>query len=428
MKIKITLLLLSLGQIAFSQIQNPCESFGQFPISFEGQKCWLTYSLKQPIFIFGDKLNSNGINYKTLNLPNNLIDSFFIYNKGLNDFYLDKNHTAWGGNYYPCKIGGIAHRYNSPNGDAAETKKLNWQVIKSLSPEELYKLSPAEKMDIYLDDSTFSITKYELLNRGTERKDRSDDGFCGYCNGARMAGIITPEPRHNVRLWSYSTTNPIEVNFSVGDIKALLSASYMHPSNFFSFGLPSDTIQNDPNPAILDVLIRLYLGHNKIPFVIDASYGKSIFNETVLGYKRSISTQRNLNLNEQKRFSRAKKAVDVNLVLYLQDELCFDQSQMETITIMADSSMATKEVSNCATFGTWVHKTQHSYTLFLDSKGYIINGDWKKNRIDYAWAANGDGNEDEHIKPIKAPDTPENIKDLNLRWDKLSFILSKSLE
>lgn len=413
---------------ASNQTSQCQDKFGSFPTSFEGQKCWLTYALKDSIYVYGDKLTTDAINYKPIKITEADIKDFLSYNKGENKFYLPKNYMAWGGNWYACRNGGITHRFHGDERDYPNSKTLNWSKVKAMTPEEIYKLSPAEKLDIYLNDSNFSVTKFELQNRGPERPDRNDDGWCGFCNGARIAGAIMPEPRKEVTLWSIGP-NTQQVRFSIGDIKALVSAAYMHPAFTFSFGLPDEQGGNiNPHAAIFDVLLRLYLGKNKIPFVVDDAYGAAIFNETVIGYNRAINKPRQLSSQERQLYRNSERAVDVSITLYLQDELSFERSELETITIMSDSGKALNEFEDDAVHKRWVHKKSYRYTLYLDANNLINDGNWIGEPIDFAWAAHGNGNEDQNVAPNDTPGIPKSKGNRNIIWFQVKFILTQSLQ
>jgi hypothetical protein len=406
--------------VSQAPVTSPClATYGQFPTSFEGQKCWLEYSLGKSIYVYGDKFNEDSGRYRPIQIPAAVIAEYLNYNKGLSNYYVPKEYTPWGGNWYSCAKGGISRRFHSTVQDHPVSTKLKWSDVKKMNSEEINKLSPAEKMDIFLFDTTFSITKFELTHRGPERKNTNDDGFCGFCNGARIAGIITPEPKHSVTVWnSEPYPGGKQITFTIGDIKALLSASYMHPAFTFSFGRPIDSADaNDPNPAIIDMMLRLYMGKYNVPFVIDDAYGPEIFNETVMGYQRKSGAARNLTAAEKQSYKSASKAVKVDLVLYLQDELSFKRSETETVSIMSDSTRALKEAEPAAVNKTWVHRKSYKYLLFIDDNGTIQNGKWLGHEpIDFIWAAHGNPNEDNNIIGNDVPGIPSTDRNTHLKW------------
>lgn len=423
------LFLIATNSIVIALAQVNChEKYGDFPIGYEGQKCWTEYYLRTSIWVYNDKNNNNAQLYNILNIPTEEIDNYFKADVGTNIYYLDRSKVAWGGNYWPCTNGGIAYRNSATMQKIPTSQSLNWNEILRKNEQELFVLSPAEKMDVYLGNKNFDITKFELQNRGPERKIRTDDSYCGYCNGARIAGALLPEPHNNVVVYS-SANQSIKITFSPSDIKALATAIYMHPSKYFSIGFPDTTTRNrlDPNPAIVDVFTRLYLGNYHIPFMIDAVYTPSIFNETVLGYKRTITKYRDLTSGE-KNYIKAAQAIEIDLVLYLQDELTIERSNASTIDIMSDSAKALKEKSQSATYGTWVHKKKYTYNLYVDAQKKIVDGRWRGEPIDFLWTANGDGNEDNHLTSLTSQPDQKTPSNLSLKFSSVIDLVRKSVE
>jgi hypothetical protein len=203
----------------------------------------------------------------------------------------------------------------------------------------------------------------------------------------------------------------------------------MHPAFTFSSGLPDEQAgDNNPNPGIFDVFLRLYLGVKKIPFVVDDAYGSAIFNETVLGYNRVINRSRQLTSSEKQIYKTAKRAIDISITLYLQDELSFESSEQETVSIMADSTKALNKLEDEAVHKRWVHKNNYKYTLYVDEQDVIRDGAWIGEPIDFAWAAHGNGNEDENVPINDTPGIPKSERNKNIKWFQVKFILTKSLE
>lgn len=382
-KICVVLYLLNTA-IASSQNIDCNSIYGGNPKDFSGQKCWMMNYFNWPVWLFNK--NQTTENYSVI-LDKEKINNTFKYNYGKNNFYLDINHVAWGGNWWACVNGGIAFRKNGAT-KYPTTAVLNWNERTNYSTEQLNQLSPIEKFDIYRDSADYLATKFELLNRGPERKNpENDNTFCGFCNGSRAAGAILPEPKHSVIV---KLSNGKEMTFTISDIKALAGAAYMQPAFFFSTGNPdTNTNRIDPNPAIIDIMLRLYLGEYQIPFFMDADYNYSIFNETILGYKRTITKIRPLKSTEK--ITNATKAIEINALLYLQDEVEIDQSNEKTISVMSDSTKAINKSSNAATYKNWVHKLNYKYILYVDTENKILDGIWIGKPIDYIWAANGNG-------------------------------------
>ena len=381
---------------ANAQVEN-CMPYGDFPTDLKGQRCWLNNYLSSTIWKYNNKQRVDTNYYFSISRTE--LDSFYFYTRGLNTYYLDKNNMSWGSYWYPCASGGIAQRYRVRQYPTSTG--LNWNYIRTLDSAGLYNLSPAEKFG----NRNFEVTDFELKHRGPERGTTADNGFCGYCNGSRLAGALVPEPKYNVTVSSKADPS-IKITFSPSDIKAIVAASYMHSRFYFGAGSPDVAGGIDPNPAIVDIILRVYLANHRMPFFVDADPGRAIYNETVVGYDRKVSVPVAASASEIAENPGATRKVKVSLVLYLQDEVTIDDSNVPTIPIMADKAKALVTPSGAATFGFWVHKGSYTYDLFTDNSGKIINGKWTSPAIDFLWASNGMGN-DEFSENYRPPGNKE---------------------
>src|SRR5690606_35325162 len=74
--------------------------------------------------------------------------------------------SPWSGDYWAFKHGGLGYRYADPS----VPKSDDWRVMRGyveenpadmyLSSGKAYRLSPAEKYDILMGDSAFTLTEY----------------------------------------------------------------------------------------------------------------------------------------------------------------------------------------------------------------------------------------------------------------------------
>lgn len=296
---------------------------------------------------------------------------------GPSEFRLDKESAPWAGNYFPMEKGGIAHRWKK---EEFPELLLNQEDILSLSKKNLNLLSPVEKFDILMGYYDFRTTQHELNQRGPLRNTPPED-WEGFCNGVRCAGLLTKEPQHSVTI-----TNPegIQITFSIADLKALAGASYFYVEKYGQLGGPTQngSAANQPNAAVFDLALRYYLANHKQGFVIDSHLGAEIWNETVVGYKRSLSPVRNLSFQERELYPAAVKKVRIDLVLETLGEVEIKHSNRSTKKHVANGSM--------------LETLETAYTLYLDIRGNAIDGRWhnKANQtrgVDFAWFASGKG-------------------------------------
>jgi hypothetical protein len=273
--------------------------------------------------------------------------------------------------------GGIAQRWTEGKPPAAI---LNKNEYMKLSPEARKKLSPVEKYDVLLGLYDFRTTDHEMNFRGPFRQGSKIQDWEGFCNGVRCAGIMMPEPKFPVE-----RTNPRgeTVVFQPADLKALAGASYFYTEEYAQIGSPSreGRAENPPNAAVFDLVLRYGIGTANKSFIVDSHLGKQIWNESVVGYKRTLSPIMDLTDNEQNEYPDAVKKVKVELILETLGEI-----------EIKDSNKATKaQVAN----GSLLKTIEGKYTLYLDRDGRAVEGKWVKGSkirgIDFAWFVGGKG-------------------------------------
>ena len=123
--------------------------------------------------------------------------------------------TPWTDTYWPSRRASIADRWNDQSNPSPYTYKLySKEELTKLSQDELKKLSPAEKYDIYMG-------RYDYPSVEWSRKwnKPSNPGWAGICHGWAPASALYQEPR------PVNVTNQdgISVPFGSGDVKGLLS-------------------------------------------------------------------------------------------------------------------------------------------------------------------------------------------------------------
>lgn len=346
------------------------DTCNNFPVnSIHYQSCWLQK------FLTDD-------NYLNINIDT--VCKFYNYDYGMKSAYL-KTKTPWIENYFLFKVGGIAARWQSkgfvpyPNDDYFPTtgypsnEDLNWEKIKLLSKEELSKLSPSEKLDIYLGYTDFRITRWELRNRGPKMDTVS--AWDGYCNGVRAAGALVSEPTKEITV-SSKTDNTIQFVFYPADLKALAAASCYYVTRYFDAGQNNNA--NNPNPVIFDMVVRLLISKDISPIFFDR-YSKTnkkgineIWNTSIVGYTRRVAITNNPS-NNSKNLNVTMTIYEVEDVDNLKD---FNKQTVSLIKMKDKDLVATKT---------------YNYTISIDSNGNMIDGKWNGNYPDFIWLAAGKG-------------------------------------
>lgn len=299
---------------------------------------------------------------------------------GKSVFRLNESNAPWAGNYFPMQSGGIANRWQDQN---KKLINLDWKPTKerllTMNQERINRLSPAEKFDIAMGDYSFAVTTHEMINRGPKRPLKPEE-WEGFCNGVRCAGIILPEPKQAIEI---TNKDGITVRFEPADLKALAGASYFYVEQYAQLGSPTNIgkSQFQPNPAVFDLTIRYYLAEKMKAFVFDSHLGNEIWNESAIGYRRTIGEAVNLTAAERARFQGAIKKAEVEVILESLAEIDIKKSNVETKKAVAEGKLHE-------------HVPLH-YTLYLNKKGQAIDGTWKQPKdtrgVDFVWFGGGKG-------------------------------------
>ncbi len=308
------------------------------------------------------------------------MDRFYNPYVGPTDYRLSEAHAPWSGNYFAMKHGGIANRWQIGEKRYPRLHQLpNRDEVLNMTAEEVNRLSPAEKYDIFVGDYDYTVTKRELFNRGPMRglKPKIWEGFC---NGVRCASGILPEPKTSIIVQNHDGIN---IKFQSSDLKALAGAAYFFVERYAQMGGPTANTKAEaqPNAAAFDLALRYFLSQKKKSFMVDANLGKQIWNESVIGYHREVSPPQGLTPDEQ--WQRPWAIAKVKVEGYL-----------ETLG----------EVDIKKTNGPTVHKIVAgelhenlpiSYVLYIDAQGNAFDGTWnraKNNRgVDFVWFGAGSG-------------------------------------
>ena len=139
--------------------------------------------------------------------------------------------------------------------------------------------SPAGKYDAARGNRT-NAQAWEMKHHGAATP--KVESWWGHCNGWVVVASLFPEPREAVRV------NGIE--FSVGDIKALLTeAGMMATADFFGERTdvddPNSPKYHDTVPNQYFLVLTNYMGKLKGPVLIDRYTGSQVWNQPLAGYR-----------------------------------------------------------------------------------------------------------------------------------------------
>ncbi|MBO9684351.1 MAG: hypothetical protein J7502_17080 [Flavisolibacter sp.] len=362
---------------------------GSLSTNFANDLCWFKNFVRPQLGVSDAEI----FNYQT-------------YSYGKNSYTLKNDKAPWGGNYFSWKSGGLATRWaayiNEPS--FPNSTQLDYSNVANMTTAQLARLSPAEKLDIYLGYKDFRITKQELKNRGPETSEI--ESWEGFCNGVRAAGALTPEPIKNVTVTS---PDGKQIIFYPVDLKILIGASYFYLGDF-GYGQFGSNHSVAPNAGVFDIALRLLIGDKEKVFFFDNNQSEQIWNHSVIGYERAITENMRAARSGEVFPNNATKLISYKLTLYHMGE-----------TSPEDMNSPTKpRISNLSPC--CVEREIYNYTLYLNNNNKIVDGKWKNNLYpDAVWFAAGKGDDQNHTASRGIdPNTGKPYKgDGNLDHDKI---------
>ena len=311
------------------------------------------------------------------------------------DFYrLKKNaqlsQKPWSGSYWPTYKGGISYRWAHPS--MSDQSRVFYKIKKAdqLSSQEIRYLSPSEKIDLYLGDSSYSVTQHERkrTNVMSQLQGHKIPKWFGLCHAWAPATLFYKSP-NPVTL---TNKDGIKIPFGSSDIKALLihfldqapSRDYFvsrrcniddkalrkkAESGAISFNEYNRRMESanciGVNPGAFHIILTNMIGIKDEGFVADVTRDAEVWNQAIHGYSSKIIDSRTRN------FSRGADSKTVK-------EIKISTSMYYTTEIGASWKSTIRSPSQATKF--------YQYWIELDKNGKIIGGTWEsKERPDFLW-------------------------------------------
>lgn len=303
-------------------------------------------------------------------------------------------NRLWSDDYWAKYAGGLAYRYAEPGFwiDLSNRKPNDWQmpgmhILRNQPASWLIrngrvdKLSPAEKYDLLVGDTNYSLTKAFIheINQRTEPWE-------GSCDGWSYAAFNEAPPVRAVKVRSLSGQL---ITFYPSDIRALLTLLY---SNYevSSFGGKCqsenprvdaqgrviDKDCRDTSPADFHTVLVNQVGIYKRSFSVDTDYAKEVWNQPVKSFRIKYFNPQTLRYYahgfkakvDKSRFSRDIFSVHRNAHgRYIVGVDLQVEYQMEVFPKEAHSLAPSHDKSV---------SQNYRYDLELDAAGNIIGGEW----------------------------------------------------
>lgn len=312
---------------------------------------------------------------------------------------LSDDRLGWSESYWPSNRGGIAYRWNHPDPQPFTYRLHSKEEVKSMSQDELSRLSPAELYDISNDDFNYTLTRKTL-----KKYSARDLWWEGICHGWAQAASHYPEPAPVI----VTSRSGVKVPFGSSDVKALLA---MHEAyNFggkFGFvgvrcrasgkvegeGDERDRNPNPPAPEIAEspdcrdvnaggfhVVITNMLGLLGKGFVADIDRFGDVWNQPITGY--SFSPAGEEVVTAVHRSQGIERRIRINMTMQYGEELKFHTPELEAA---GHRNFVSKFPVTLTPSQKFLSKN-YSYILELDLNGNIIGGEWlSATRPDFLW-------------------------------------------
>lgn len=326
----------------------------------------------------------------------------------LNEFKL--TNEPWSGDYWATYRGGIGVRYADPQAGYSSNFADNYKYfekywpLSSFDSKALNQLSPAEKYDLLVGDSDFTLTRaaWDEGYRYNQMEGKVPTWF-GICDGWSGSSLVLPRPQYPVKLPILINGEQKEITFYPDDLKALASSLwakgyYEHnfiggrcdtenPKRDRESGRLTDPNCFDINPASYHLLLVNRLKKMDKGFVMDANFDAEVWNHPVVGYQITY-----FNLITRERSEDPNK-VKINRADFKDDKFKkFRKSSVEWL-VGVDLKVTYKTESNARQLN---HDTvdydnqnsvQYIYDLEINKNNEVVGGEWYQSaHPDFVWA------------------------------------------
>ena len=310
--------------------------------------------------------------------------------------------SPWSDDYWPIYTGITAKRYADPGFPFSKNWNQNQWYIMNTSCS-IDNLSPAEKYDLLVGDSRWTLTQM-MANAGSQYGGGYVQTWMGICHGWAPAAMMYPRPSNAVTVTA--ADGKTKIRFYPSDIKALASLLWANASPQVRFvggrcqsKSPAEDQYGrvltqecfDTNPATWHLSVVNQIGASRRSFLIDATYDYEVWNQPVYGYRygyfnpqlmQSVGSLQQAAVPVRK-FSRDRfrpyrsrnAAYIVGVMMRLVYVKETDPSHALTDSPANDNLVA----------------VDYLYDLELDSSYQIIGGEWyQRAHPDFLWAPEPD--------------------------------------
>lgn len=340
----------------------------------------------------------------------------------------------WSGSYWPIHKGILSQRYADPDQNSSQVFIQNYNEFRKRSSEDyllknqVERLSPAEKYDLLVGDSNWTLSK-KMWEKGL--KSFENMGFVttwtGICHGwAAASHQIETSPHQTVSV--IDVTGRYQIPFYASDIKGLISLLWANsspstvragnrcrgPQIKTDFYLrPTDVSCLDSNPKTWHVTITNRMGINKKSMVMDSSAGPEVWNYPITAYDYHYFDVKTLMPSQQlENVIRRLDSLPINHLSPFRSP----HTQFLIGIIMDVYHPSLTEPNILISNKVVMSKKTYVYDLELNSEYQIVGGEWySRETPDFIWT----------YPNLNQAYTREDsdLKLANITWDSRNFML-----
>ncbi|MFT6632795.1 MAG: hypothetical protein ACJAS4_002760 [Bacteriovoracaceae bacterium] len=318
----------------------------------------------------------------------------------------------WSDWYWPIAVGQLSYRYadnnmkNAFSNSGLEGEKMwsfmqEWHAKSENSPllTDINLLSPAEKYDILVGDSNFTLTNFMLKRPGDFSQKGKVATWMGICHGWSPASYMLPRPVKEVIITAADGVT--DITFRPTDLKALGSQLWAAGAQSTKMVGGRCNIKNpktdrngrildqncfDNNPGTWHTTIVNQLGKNKLSFVMDATYDIEVWNHPVTSYSYSY-----FNPESMEEYNTLKEAI-VSIRDFRTDKFKKYRSKEASavVGIKMEVEYLVETMPNTFSYDESTldahNRAYYVYDLELDTNYNIVGGEWYTNKHpDFLW-------------------------------------------
>jgi hypothetical protein len=300
--------------------------------------------------------------------------------------YLAGERAPWSGDYFATYQGGISNRwqygFRGENYQAYVYEPLQSSQLAGLTEDQLAVLSPAEKIDLYLNRVNMPLARSEQQNMISTAANNGNSvpTWFGLCHGWAPAAYMEKEPLRPV---SVGLSDGRQLRFEPSDLKALITYAYAHADveaafigtrcegsgrrNPFGGRRWANPNCRDTNAGAFHLAITEYIGQRQESLVAEMDRDKEVWNRPVIGYRFNYGRARGVGP-----LIRRRERMHPSAAFVVPVEMVLDYV-VETAATAQPGTPAVKQ-------------RVLKYNIEITENGLIVGGRWlSQNQPDFLW-------------------------------------------